>query len=358
MPALIAPTLRPLLEATLQPSRMKGLAVVVARRGRPAETLVLGTDAADRPITRDSLFPVASITKLATALSVLRLVDAGLLALDDPLARHLPEAVAAAHQGVTLRRVLSHTAGLPTDVSQEKATYAPGLNWPALAEACLQTPLERAPFSQVQYSNVGYGLLAVVVERKTGRAFPAALQSLVLEPLGIEGYLGDIPPRPAARVGGVRGNHAKTPLEPFNSDFWQSLAMPWAGLLTTPEGALALVRAFLETPAGFLALAIVAEAVRNQTGGLAGGFAPPLIWDPCPWGLGPDLRGVKSPHWTPAPPVLGPESFGHSGASGCLTWADPARGVTWAILGTRTADSGWLLRRGPAIGEAILSSIE
>ena len=320
--------------------------------------LLYGTDAAGRPLNRDSLFPVASITKLATALALLRLVDAGVVALNDPLSLHIPEAAAAAHPGVTLRRLLSHTAGLPMDVSQERAAYTPGLSWPTLAEACLQTPLERPPFVRVQYSNTGYGLLAVVVERKTGMEFPVALGRLVLEPLGIEGYLGVQPPRPQVMLAGVRGPHTGTALEQFNSSFWNSLAMPWAGLLTTPEGALALVRCFLETPAGFLRLDTVAEALRSQTDGLAGGFAKPLLWDPSPWGLGPELRGRKAPHWAPAPPLVSPESFGHSGASGCLVWADPTSGVAWAILGTRTAGSGWLLRRGPAISEAILNSIQ
>ncbi|MBC8078615.1 MAG: serine hydrolase, partial [Chloroflexales bacterium] len=89
-----------------------------------------------------------------------------------------------------------------------------------------------------------------------------------------------------------------------------------------------------------------------QSGGLNGGFAPPLLWNPCPWGLGAELRGAKVPHWVP--PEAGANSFGHSGASGCIAWASPSANVSWALLGTRTADSGWLLRRGPSIGAAIL----
>ena len=357
MAVLPSGALQTALEAALQPSRMKGIAAAVARRGEPARVVFLGTDARGRPLAGDSLFPVASVTKLSTALAVHRLVEVGSLALDDPLARHLPEAVAAAHPDVTLRRLLSHTAGLPLDVPEEMAAYASGLGWRTLAEACLRTPLERPPFNRVRYSNVGYGLLAVVVERKTGRDFPAALRTLVLEPLGIEGYLGDEPSRSPVALAGVRGTHARTPLEPFNSPFWRSLALPWAGLLTTPEGALSLVRAFLEPPASFLRPETVAEATQNQVDGLGGGFVKPLIWDYSPWGLGPELRDRKTPHWAPAPPVVSPESFGHSGASGCLAWADPSTGVAWTLLGTRTADSGWLLRRGPTLSEAILRSV-
>ena len=64
----------------------------------------------------------------------------------------------------------------------------------------------------------------------------------MLGPLRVEAYLGigDLP-RPAARTRDVRGRAAGTEIEPFNSAFWRSLAMPWAGLVTTAEGALRLV---------------------------------------------------------------------------------------------------------------------
>jgi CubicO group peptidase (beta-lactamase class C family) len=205
----------------------------------------------------------------------------------------------------------------------------------------------------VQYSNVGYGLLAAVVEQHTGSPFAAALQSLVLEPLGVEGYLGHEPPRPVAALTGLRGPHVGTPIEPFNSAFWRGLAFPWAGLVTTAAGALALAQAFAGFPAGFLSPATLHEATSNQTGELAGGFVAPLRWSPCPWGLGADLRGTKEPHW--AGPAS-PESFGHSGASGTLAWCDPARGLAWAIIGTRPADNGWLLRRAPGLCAAILDA--
>lgn len=337
---------------------MKGIVVATARGGGQVEVVCLGTDAADLPLSPDSLFPVASVTKLATALAVLRLVDVGEISLDDTLARLLPEAVAAAHPGVTPRRLLSHTAGLPMDLSGEAAAYGPGLDWPALADACIRTPLSHPPFSRVQYSNVGYGLLAAIVERRTARDFQSVLRTQVLEPLGIEAYLGEEPPRPPAVLAGVRGPHAGTALEPFNSRFWRSLALPWGGLVTTAAGAIALARAFLGPPAGLLSRELAAEATRNQADDLEGGFAPPLIWNPSPWGLGPDLRGEKKPHWAPPPPIVSPDSFGHSGASGCIAWADPSSGIAWAILGTRTADSGWLLRHGPAIAEALLRAAE
>src|SRR5438105_4253291 len=90
------------LEELRQRGELPGLAIAVARGHQAPSHLTVGSDAAGHPIAVETLFPVASITKLATALAVLRLVNTGLIGLDDPLSRHLPEA-AAARQAITLR---------------------------------------------------------------------------------------------------------------------------------------------------------------------------------------------------------------------------------------------------------------
>src|SRR6185436_14514352 len=102
-----------------------------------------------------------------------------------------------------------------------------------------------------------------------------------------------------AILAGVRGSEAGTELESFNSAFWRALAMPWAGLVTTVEGAIAIIRAYQGSPADFLRPATRARATRSHTGELGGGFVEPLIWPRCPWGLGPEVRGEKMPHWVP-----------------------------------------------------------
>ncbi len=197
--------------------------------------------------------------------------------------------------GVTLRALLCHTAGLPDDVAPERAPYAIGLNWARLAQACLATPLVRPPHSHVTYSNVGYGLLALVVERRTGLPFATALAALVLDPLGIEGYLGAEPPRSPVRVAGKLGEHAGTDLEPFNSTFWRSLAMPWAGLVTTVGGALALVRAYRGTPAGFLPPDLLQAATADQTARPRRRLYRLARMEPVPVGTWPRTAGAQIP---------------------------------------------------------------
>ncbi len=327
-----------------------GLVVLVQEDGRDPQILCLGADRDGTPLEAGTLFPVASITKLATALAVLRLVAQGRVALDEPLSRYLPEA-AAAVEGVMPRALLCHTSGLPDDLPPGSAPYALGLDWPAIARACLGTPLIARPWTQVNYSNTGFGLLAVIVERLVGMPFPAALPELVLAPLGIEGYFGQEPSRRPAQIVGDWGEHLGTPLEPYNSPFWRSLARPYSGLVTTAAGANLLVQAFAGRTAVFLPPALLAEATRDQTGGLPGHLLGLWDWERAPWGLGVELRGLKTPHAVAG--EASPGSFGHLGASGCLAWYDPSAGIAWGIFGPRLFFEWWT--HMPAISTAILT---
>ncbi len=344
--------MQPTIEEILRTASVPGMVIALAQKDGSVEHLVLGTDGQASPLRTDTLFPIASITKLATALAILRLAAAGALRPDDPLVNHLPNA-AAARKGVTLRTLLSHTSGLPDDVPPELAPYAPELDWPTLARACLATPLAHTPQTRVTYSNVGFGLLAIIVERVTGLPFATALTVLVLTPLGIEGYLGVEPKRSPAWVVGELGEHTGTPLSPYNSMFWRRLALPWGGLVTTAAGALALVRAFAGMPTDFLPSALLTEATRDQTEGLGGGpVSGVLEWPHCAWGLGVELRGDKVPHFSPA--EAAPSSFGHAGASGCLAWCDQTAGVAWSMLSCLTFESWW--QSWSAIGTALLDT--
>src|SRR5258708_32976425 len=95
--------------------RVPGMVVLAIDQDGSTHSLVRGADARGQPLTRDSIFPVASITKLATSLVVLRLVEAGKIDLDSPILSTLPDR-AAAEPGVTPRRLLSHSSGLPYEL--------------------------------------------------------------------------------------------------------------------------------------------------------------------------------------------------------------------------------------------------
>ena len=308
-----------------------------------------GVDGAGSALTAQSIFPVASVTKIALGLALLRLVDQAVLNLDTPLGTYLDTLTPAA-AAVTTRMVMSHTAGYAMDLPNKEGRHAIGLTWEKLRdEALQQTPVTPAG-SQVQYSNLGFLVLGALLEACTHQPCAVALNSLVLQPLGIRGWLGYNPDVPHAVIGDVRGTHRGTELETFNSPFWRSLALPSGGLCTDALGALTLVRAYLPE-SGFLSHTLVEAATTDQTSGVSGGFMKPLWWQHASWGLAAEVRGTKTPHWVDS--SFPPESFGHSGASGMIAWADPTDRFAFALLGARVADGGWLLRHGPAISRAL-----
>src|SRR5579859_2555443 len=353
-PEPVDPRVRQQAEEAMAAFDVPGLAIAYRQSDGPVSRVFIGADADGRSVDFDSLFPVASLTKLGTALVVLQLVDRGEIDLAAPLSSLLPEANAA-RPGATIRRLLSHAAGLPYDIDLTSLGRVAQVDWNRFARACLNCELATPPGRQVQYSNVGYGLLALVVERHTRASFRSVLAGRVLGPLGIEGYLGTEPPRPPMLIKDVRGAWVGTKSEQFTTPLWRSLGLPWGGLVTTLDGALALVRAYRSSSPSFLSAPILSAAVSNQNGDLAGGFAPPLVWSKCWWGLGPDLHDQKNPHWAPASSSR--QTYGHAGAAGALAYLDPTLDLAWAIIGTRTADNGWLVRGGPRIGEAIIESI-
>lgn len=344
--------LRAILEQIRQDADVPGITVAVARGDQRVELTCVGADAKGRSLEPDSLFPVASITKLATALAVLRLVDQGQLSLDDPLSIHLPDA-AAAQPAVTVRRLLCHTSGLPGEFPDEWAPYGPGTDWPALAQAALRTVPEVPPGTRVGYSGVGYLLLGLLVERRTGVPIADAFHQLVFAPLRMDACFGAEPPRAPVVIADVAGPEQGTELEPFNSAYWRSVPDPTAGLLTTASGVTTLASAFQGTPHAFLRPETSREATRDQTGGRPGGLFGPLKWDQCPWGLGPMLHNPAPPSFTPA--LGGPGSFGHTGYSTGYVWVTPNDDVTWAVLGARTYDNGWPITHGPIIESAVLA---
>lgn len=338
-------------EQMMERHKAPGMAIAWAHRMGTPHYLALGTDRDGVVLEKDSLFPVRSIAKLATSLCILRLVDAGYLSLNDPLAKYIPKSSVAV-EGVTIRTLLCHLSGLPNWYDETKAPWSASLTWPLVKQACIETQPEAPPHTKVIYSNVGYALLAIIIEHITNQPFQIAMHNWVFEPLAIEAYYGDEPPRPVLRilVPWEKPENIGNPTEKINSAFSSQVTMPFGGLITNLDGTFGLIHAFRGKPTGFLRDETIAEATQNQTGMLPGGM---FNWPLCPWGLGPELRGTKKPHW--AAFEASPESFGHVGDSGCVVWTDPSRDITYAILATRSFDE-WVFEALPEIGAAILGT--
>ena len=141
-------------------------------------------------LSADSGFPIYSITKTLTAICVLRLVEAGALRLDVPIRDWLPEVELPAT--VTLTHLLQHTSGLrdygPLPEYHEAVRLHPDRPWTRqeFLDAVLPKGLLFAPGESWAYSNIGYMLVADILERVSGRTFAQLLAQLVAHPLRLE----------------------------------------------------------------------------------------------------------------------------------------------------------------------------
>lgn len=170
------------LAATQVPSA----SVAIVRDGRIVFAKAYGDQGPTLPATTpDARYHIASISKQFTAAAMLLLEDEGKLSLDDTIGKYLPGVSGGAT--VTIRQLLSHTAGLQDYWPQDYSFAA--MEQPATPQAILdrwgKKPLDFAPGTQWQYSNTGYVAAGMIIEKVTGEPLLAFLDRRIFKPLGI-----------------------------------------------------------------------------------------------------------------------------------------------------------------------------
>lgn len=137
------------------------------------------------PNTPDTKFRIASVTKTFTAVLVLQQVAAGKIRLDAPIAEYIPEYRKDTAAKVTIRHLLTHTSGIPTYVGKDMNDVArPVANAEFLARYCSRD-LESEPGAKWAYNNCGYFMLAMILERVTGKKYAELLREGVTAPAGM-----------------------------------------------------------------------------------------------------------------------------------------------------------------------------
>ncbi len=169
----------------LRYERMPGCVVLVGYRGRIAWLKSYGSrqvkpDAV--PMTTDTVFDLASLTKpIATATSIMLLIEDGLIGLDDPAAKYIPEFAVNGKEVITIRQLLTHQSGLLPDNSIRD--YEDGR-----VEAFRRIhalDLRAAPGTRFMYSDVGFIVLGEIVERVSGKSLDEFSREHIFTPLGM-----------------------------------------------------------------------------------------------------------------------------------------------------------------------------
>ena len=260
----------------------------------PTALVVTGAPAPDDGVLYESgdvdeIFPFASVTKPIVAWSALVAVDRGLLDLDAPAGAPAPD-------GATIGHLLSHSSGIAADSDERLAS----------------------PGTRRIYSNRGIEILGQRLQEATGTPLETWVESTVLEPLGMASVL--IPGSPA---------HSGEGSARDLSLFARELASPRLVSPALAERACA--------------------PVLPELDGVLPGYGRQV---PNPFGLGVEVRGAKSPHWTGK--GNSPQTFGHFGQSGSFIWVDPVAERQAVFLGAEPF--GQIHRKTwPALGDQILA---
>ena len=318
------------LRAEVDSGAFPGAVIAVGRHGRLALLAPVGHYGVGdpRPVEAGTLYDLASLTKVVgLTTACMLLADAGKLDLDAAVARYVPEFRGPMKERVTVRHLLTHSAGLVADLPLYDSTATRAAALGAVDTTTLLAP----PGTSYRYSDLSAIVLMQAVERITGEPFDRYLTERVFRPLGMSAtrflppaswrdriaptehdtvfrhrwLRGEVHDESAARLGGVSGNAGL---------FSNALDLSRFAAMLLNGGAwdtLQLIRA--ET---------VAEFTRRQ--GLPAGSTRALGWD-TPADSGYSSAGAK----------LSRRSFGHTGYTGTSMWMDPDRDLFIVLLTNR-----------------------
>ena len=185
-------------------SHVPGLVYGIVADGRLVYVNALGVQDVEtrRPVSADTLFRIASMTKSFTALSILRLRDEGRLSLDALAETYVPEMrgwrYPADWPRVRVRNLLNHTAGFVTDDPWgDRQTPLPEAEFTAMIHRGV--PFARAPGTAYEYSNFGYALLGRIVQNVSRRPYRRYVETTLLRPLGMGSSGFEVSEAPAER---------------------------------------------------------------------------------------------------------------------------------------------------------------
>jgi len=331
-------------------NEIAGAVTVVVSKDRMLhlETSGYADVAAKRPMTPDSLFWIASMTKPITGTAILMLQDEGKLKVGDPVSKYLPEFAnlktpSGKPANLTLTQMLTHTSGLGEaagPAAQQARTLAD------LVPIWLAAPMQYEPGEKWKYTQSGINAAARVVEVVSGQTFDMFLQKRLFDPLGMKHttfYPGD--EHRARLVTAYAKNTDTGSLEPVppRAEYGPRDRPPQGngGLYSTALDYARFCQMLLNggTFEGrrYLTAAAMKFLSEPQTGDMPTGFFQGDTYGNrganYGWGIATSI--LRTPHDGVAA-MLSPGTYGHGGAWGTQAWIDPVKGVAYVLMVQRS----------------------
>jgi len=289
----------------------------IEHRGKPVFERAYGVTRADalaKPVYCDTRFDLASLTKLFVSTLALQLVAADTLALDDPLLQVLPEWKDSDRAAITLRTLLAHNSGMNSGADY-RAILDENVERFALHSELLARPGER-----VIYSDLGFIVLGVAIERATGLSLSALVRRTFGGSLGFRPRFSERTAIPATEEDAWRGRVAG-----FVHDekaYLMGGVAGHAGLFGTAADVAAVTESYLapltRLRSGTLPLNLIREATQEEA-------ADSVLRRGLGWAL-------KTSNDNSCGRWMDRSSFGHTGFVGTCVWADPVRDLQGVLL--------------------------
>lgn len=296
----------------------------------------------DDPVGPDTLWDLASVTKPIVGLAIMSLVEEGSLALDDPVAAHLPDYADTDKAGLTVEQLLTHTSGIPG----QQPLWRTHSTRESLLAAVAALPLRFAAGTDVEYSSQGFMVLGRIAESAAGQPLDALVAQRVTGPAGMTETR--YRPEDGARAAATedcpwRRRIVQGTVHDENADVLGGIA-PHAGLFATLPDMARLGVALCRGGAGIVSEPTLAEMIRPRTDHLR--LRRSLAWQ------GREPRGCSGGR------LLSERAFGHTGFTGTSLWVDPEFDVFAVLLTNRvhpTRHSSAIARIRPLFHDTVLA---
>jgi len=319
-----------LLERWTADGAIPGGTIAVGRRGKLVEPRYFGRQGPEAdapPIRRDGIFLLASLTKPIVYLSAMMLVERGLLSLSRPVTDYLPEFAAHHKEATLVQQLFTHTPGLPDMLKNNedlRRAHAP-LEKFIDGAICDAVPLF-PPGTSYSYQSMGTLVVAELVQKLSGQTIHEFLRKEIFEPLGLlSTSLGSrgLADKAGERIVRVQTQASHEPSFDWNSKYWWELGSPWGGMFSTPEDFAVLCQLMIGGGKYGDVRLVSPRTVELMTTNRLDDHPelPEPIRRSRPWGLGWSLNHRQ--HDDVLCDALGPQIFGHIGATGTLFWIDP-----------------------------------